>query len=106
MEPNVTGGSTNATRQMEHSFGFEATAGTTEKQTLLDGVFHSVARRYDLMNDLMSGGLLRVWKDILVTKARPPRRGNWRCLDMAGGTGDWPKRTTASEARTVFSRRH
>ena len=59
------------------------------KQTMVDDVFHSVARRYDLMNDLMSGGLHRVWKQAMVSALNPPRRGRpWRLLDMAGGTGD------------------
>lgn len=60
-----------------------------DKQKLVDGVFHSVARRYDLMNDLMSGGLHRVWKDMLVTAVNPPKgdRG-FHLLDVAGGTGD------------------
>jgi demethylmenaquinone methyltransferase/2-methoxy-6-polyprenyl-1,4-benzoquinol methylase len=43
------------------------------KQALVDDVFHSVARRYDLMNDLMSGGLHRAWKDVLATAVNPPR---------------------------------
>ncbi len=60
-----------------------------EKQHLVDGVFRSVARRYDLMNDLMSGGLHRTWKDALVSKLRPPKGDRaWRLLDVAGGTGD------------------
>ena len=42
-----------------------------EKQSLVNDVFHSVASRYDLMNDLMSFGLHRIWKDILVAKVRP-----------------------------------
>ena len=44
-----------------------------DKQGLVDDVFHKVARRYDLMNDLMSGGLHRAWKDILVTAVNPPK---------------------------------
>jgi len=60
-----------------------------EKQALVDGVFTSVARRYDLMNDLMSGGLHRVWKDILVTAVHPPSSDRpFALLDVAGGTGD------------------
>jgi demethylmenaquinone methyltransferase/2-methoxy-6-polyprenyl-1,4-benzoquinol methylase len=48
-----------------------------------------VARRYDLMNDLMSGGLHRAWKDALVTAVNPPRSGRpFALLDLAGGTGD------------------
>ncbi len=58
------------------------------KQGLVDDVFHKVADRYDVMNDLMSGGLHRVWKDVLVGKVAPPRTRGYRHLDVAGGTGD------------------
>src|SRR4051794_32433158 len=60
-----------------------------DKQALVDNVFHSVAQRYDLMNDLMSGGLHRIWKDILVTTVDPPKSARpFALLDLAGGTGD------------------
>ncbi len=59
-----------------------------EKQALVDDVFHSVARRYDLMNDLMSFGLHRAWKDALVTAVNPPKKLPFALLDIAGGTGD------------------
>ncbi|MGB7036754.1 MAG: class I SAM-dependent methyltransferase, partial [Xanthobacteraceae bacterium] len=59
-----------------------------DKQGLVDGVFHSVARRYDLMNDLMSFGLHRAWKDALVTAIDPPKDRPFALLDVAGGTGD------------------
>jgi demethylmenaquinone methyltransferase / 2-methoxy-6-polyprenyl-1,4-benzoquinol methylase len=59
-----------------------------EKQGLVDDVFHKVADRYDLMNDLMSAGLHRLWKDALVAKVRPPRNKPFAHLDVAGGTGD------------------
>jgi demethylmenaquinone methyltransferase/2-methoxy-6-polyprenyl-1,4-benzoquinol methylase len=60
-----------------------------DKQTLVNDVFHSVARRYDLMNDLMSGGLHRVWKDVMITALNPPRdSAPFALLDVAGGTGD------------------
>lgn len=61
-----------------------------EKQGLVDDVFHKVAARYDLMNDLMSGGIHRLWKDQMVARLAPPRSGarGYRVLDMAGGTGD------------------
>jgi demethylmenaquinone methyltransferase/2-methoxy-6-polyprenyl-1,4-benzoquinol methylase len=60
-----------------------------DKQARVDGVFHSVARRYDLMNDLMSGGLHRAWKDALVIAVNPPKSGRpFNLLDLAGGTGD------------------
>ena len=69
-------------------FGFR-TVPLAEKQALVDDVFHKVARRYDLMNDLMSGGLHRVWKDALVSKLRPPKSArSFHLLDLAGGTGD------------------
>jgi len=59
-----------------------------DKQALVDDVFRSVARRYDLMNDLMSFGLHRAWKDALVTAVGPPKSGPFALLDIAGGTGD------------------
>jgi demethylmenaquinone methyltransferase/2-methoxy-6-polyprenyl-1,4-benzoquinol methylase len=60
-----------------------------EKQTLVNEVFHSVASRYDLMNDLMSAGLHRVWKDIMINMLNPPRSdAPFALLDVAGGTGD------------------
>src|ERR1700712_2149513 len=69
-------------------FGFRQVP-LENKQALVDDVFHSVARRYDLMNDLMSGGLHRAWKDVLVTAVNPPKtEGPFAHLDLAGGTGD------------------
>lgn len=68
-------------------FGF-ADVPLSEKQERVDEVFHSVARRYDLMNDLMSGGLHRAWKDALVAMAAPAKTTAFRHLDVAGGTGD------------------
>jgi demethylmenaquinone methyltransferase / 2-methoxy-6-polyprenyl-1,4-benzoquinol methylase len=76
-----------AAREDTH-FG-EQTVPLADKQGLVDEVFHSVARRYDLMNDLMSGGLHRAWKDALVTAVNPPRSDKpFALLDLAGGTGD------------------
>jgi demethylmenaquinone methyltransferase/2-methoxy-6-polyprenyl-1,4-benzoquinol methylase len=69
-------------------FGF-ARVPLDDKQRLVDDVFHKVARRYDLMNDVMSGGLHRAWKDALVTAIDPPRSDRpFRLIDVAGGTGD------------------
>ncbi len=68
-------------------FGFE-TVPLTEKQGRVNDVFHSVAAKYDLMNDLMSAGMHRVWKDTLVAQLRPSPHRGWRHLDVAGGTGD------------------
>jgi demethylmenaquinone methyltransferase/2-methoxy-6-polyprenyl-1,4-benzoquinol methylase len=60
-----------------------------EKQTLVNDVFRSVASRYDLMNDLMSGGLHRAWKDVMITTLNPPKSdAPFALLDVAGGTGD------------------
>ncbi|WP_407177666.1 bifunctional demethylmenaquinone methyltransferase/2-methoxy-6-polyprenyl-1,4-benzoquinol methylase UbiE [Bradyrhizobium sp. STM 3562] len=60
-----------------------------DKQTLVNQVFHSVASRYDLMNDLMSMGLHRVWKDIMINTLNPPQSdAPFALLDVAGGTGD------------------
>jgi demethylmenaquinone methyltransferase/2-methoxy-6-polyprenyl-1,4-benzoquinol methylase len=60
-----------------------------DKQAMVDEVFHSVARRYDLMNDLMSGGLHRAWKNDMTVAVNPPREGRpFHLLDVAGGTGD------------------
>jgi len=68
-------------------FGYERVP-LSAKQSLVDNVFHKVADRYDLMNDLMSAGLHREWKNVFVSMARPSRSRTWRHLDVAGGTGD------------------
>jgi len=69
-------------------FGFRDVA-LGDKQTLVNDVFHSVASRYDLMNDLMSAGLHRVWKEAMITALNPPRADQpFALLDVAGGTGD------------------
>lgn len=67
------------------SFGFREVP-REEKQGLVRSVFDRSARRYDLMNDVMSLGIHRVWKDITITRARP-KPGD-RLIDVAGGTGD------------------
>ena len=71
----------------ETHFG-QRTIRLDEKQGLVDDVFHKVASRYDVMNDLMSFGLHRVWKDALVAKVRPSRLRPFAHVDVAGGTGD------------------
>ena len=69
-------------------FGFRDVP-LSDKQTLVNEVFHSVAQRYDLMNDLMSAGLHRVWKDLMINALNPPRADTpFAVLDVAGGTGD------------------
>ena len=67
------------------SFGYEEVA-PAEKTRRVGGVFTSVASRYDLMNDAMSGGMHRLWKDRFVRRVKP--RAGEQILDMAGGTGD------------------
>jgi demethylmenaquinone methyltransferase / 2-methoxy-6-polyprenyl-1,4-benzoquinol methylase len=72
----------------ETHFGFRQVP-LERKQAMVDDVFHKVARRYDLMNDLMSGGLHRAWKQALVGEVNPPRHDrSFELLDAAGGTGD------------------
>lgn len=67
------------------SFGYEQVT-PTEKTRRVSAVFASVASKYDIMNDAMSGGMHRLWKDRFVRRVKP--RAGERILDMAGGTGD------------------
>jgi demethylmenaquinone methyltransferase/2-methoxy-6-polyprenyl-1,4-benzoquinol methylase len=70
------------------SFGFRNVE-ESERQGLVNRVFATVAERYDLMNDLMSGGLHRLWKGDLIAQLNPPRSDQaFRLLDVAGGTAD------------------
>lgn len=72
----------------ETDFGFRRVP-QAEKAPLVRSVFDRVADRYDLMNDLMSGGLHRAWKDDLVTAINPPQSATpFHLVDVAGGTGD------------------
>ena|SRR5438270_9557038 len=70
-----------------------------EKTRRVGEVFSSVARRYDLMNDLMSGGLHRRWKDRFVARVKP--RPGELILDMAGGTGDVAFRLARRGAQVI-----
>jgi demethylmenaquinone methyltransferase/2-methoxy-6-polyprenyl-1,4-benzoquinol methylase len=80
----------------ETHFG-EQTVPLADKQGMVDSVFRAVAGRYDLMNDLMSGGIHRAWKDALVTAVNPPRSDKaFTILDVAGGTGDIAFRVIAA----------
>ena len=83
------------------SFGYrDVRAG--EKQGLVRGVFSNVARSYDLMNDLMSVGVHRLWKDAFVEQLNP--RPGWTVLDVAGGTGDIAfrvRKRTGEDGRVV-----
>ena len=72
-----------------------------EKTRRVGEVFSSVARRYDIMNDLMSGGMHRLWKDRFVNRVKP--RAGERILDMAGGTGDVAFRMARRGAQVTVS---
>lgn len=86
---------------MATSFGFRDVA-EDEKQERVDEVFHRVASRYDLMNDLMSAGMHRVWKDAMVAWLNPPRKAGWSVLDVAGGTGDIAFRIVEASRNEAF----
>lgn len=83
------------------SFGYEEVS-PEEKTRRVGGVFASVASKYDVMNDAMSGGLHRVWKDVFVRRVKP--RAGEAILDMAGGTGDMARRYSKM-ARAAQQRR-
>ena len=78
---------TSAEGGMETSYGFREVA-DGEKQGLVNEVFHKVAKRYDIMNDMMSAGMHRVWKNAMIAALNPRKDPSWKLLDVAGGTGD------------------
>ena len=82
------------------SFGYEDIP-ADEKVARVGAVFSSVARKYDLMNDAMSGGMHRLWKDKFVRRVKP-REGE-AILDMAGGTGDIAFRMAETGAEITVS---
>ncbi|MFL6735666.1 MAG: class I SAM-dependent methyltransferase [Sphingomonas sp.] len=82
------------------SFGDELVS-PEEKTRRVGAVFSSVARRYDIMNDLMSGGMHRLWKDRFVARVKP--RPGETILDMAGGTGDVAFRMARRGARVTVA---
>jgi demethylmenaquinone methyltransferase/2-methoxy-6-polyprenyl-1,4-benzoquinol methylase len=82
----------------ETHFG-QRTVRLDEKQGLVNAVFRRVAGRYDLMNDLMSFGLHRAWKNALVAKVRPPLNRPFAHVDVAGGTGDVAMRVARAGGR-------
>ena len=84
----------------EVDFGDERVS-PEEKTRRVGAVFSSVARRYDLMNDLMSGGMHRLWKDRFVARLKP--RPGEAILDMAGGTGDVAFRIADRGARVTVA---
>src|SRR5437773_7262127 len=82
------------------NFGDELVS-PAEKTRRVGDVFSSVARRYDLMNDLMSAGMHRLWKDRFVARVKP--RAGEEILDMAGGTGDVAFRLVWRGARVTVA---
>jgi demethylmenaquinone methyltransferase/2-methoxy-6-polyprenyl-1,4-benzoquinol methylase len=82
------------------SFGYE-TVEPEEKTRRVGAVFSGVARKYDLMNDAMSGGMHRLWKDRFVRRVKP--RPGEAVLDMAGGTGDIAFRLAACGAEVTVA---
>ncbi len=78
---------TSADGGMETSYGFREVQ-NGEKQGLVNEVFHKVAKRYDIMNDVMSAGMHRVWKDAMIASLNPRKETGYKVLDVAGGTGD------------------
>lgn len=84
----------------ETQFGFRRVQAGA-KQPLVDEVFHKVADRYDLMNDLMSGGLHRIWKDAMVARLGLSRSRAFAHLDVAGGTGDVAFRVVEASGRAL-----
>jgi demethylmenaquinone methyltransferase/2-methoxy-6-polyprenyl-1,4-benzoquinol methylase len=87
---------------MSHKVNFGDELVSPEEKTRRVGeVFSSVARRYDMMNDLMSGGMHRLWKDRFVNRVKP--RAGEDILDMAGGTGDVAFRMAERGARVTVS---
>lgn len=82
------------------SFGYEQVS-PEEKTRRVGGVFSNVARKYDIMNDAMSGGMHRLWKDRFVRLLKP--RAGEHILDMAGGTGDIAFRIAKTGATVTVS---
>src|SRR3546814_664423 len=82
------------------SFGYRD-VDAREKAGMVRGVFSNVASRYDLMNDAMSGGMHRLWKNLFVRRLKP--RNHEHILDMAGGTGDIAFRLNREGAAEIGS---
>ncbi|MFC4254278.1 ubiquinone/menaquinone biosynthesis methyltransferase [Altererythrobacter xixiisoli] len=82
------------------SFGYEEVA-PDEKTRRVGAVFSNVAKKYDIMNDAMSGGMHRLWKDRFVKRVKP--QPGEAILDMAGGTGDIAFRMAAAGASVTVS---
>lgn len=93
---------TSADGGMETSYGFREVA-EGEKQVLVNEVFHKVAKRYDIMNDVMSAGLHRIWKDAMIAALNPRKDPGYKVLDVAGGTGDIAFRIVEASGRQAHA---
>lgn len=93
---------TSADGGMETSYGFREVA-EGEKQVLVNEVFHKVAKRYDIMNDIMSAGLHRIWKDAMIAALNPRKDPAYKVLDVAGGTGDIAFRIVEASGRLAHA---
>ena len=93
---------TSADGGMATSYGFRDVA-EGEKQPLVNEVFHKVAKRYDIMNDVMSAGMHRVWKDAMVAALNPRKSDDYKVLDVAGGTGDIAFRIVEASGRLAHA---
>ncbi|MBA3042646.1 MAG: bifunctional demethylmenaquinone methyltransferase/2-methoxy-6-polyprenyl-1,4-benzoquinol methylase UbiE [Alphaproteobacteria bacterium] len=93
---------TSADGGMETSYGFREVA-EGEKQVLVNEVFHKVAKRYDIMNDVMSAGLHRIWKDAMIAALNPRKDPAYKVLDVAGGTGDIAFRIVEASGRLAHA---
>src|SRR5579885_2099542 len=92
-QPTAPGAEAEAEPEPGSAWFGDRRVGAAEKAPLVRRVFDSVAGRYDLMNDLMSGGVHRLWKAALIDRLAP--RNGLALLDMAGGTGDIALRVLA-----------
>lgn len=86
-------------KDSETSFGFKNVQ-VKEKPALVQGVFESVAKKYDIMNDFMSAGIHRLWKNTFVDMINP--QADMKLLDVAGGTGDIAFRFMENGGGSVF----
>ncbi len=87
---------------MSTSYGFREVA-EGEKQGMVNEVFHKVAKRYDIMNDVMSAGLHRAWKDAMIAALNPRKDPDYKVLDVAGGTGDIAFRIVEASGRQAHA---
>src|SRR5579859_1956243 len=101
LEPWTQGAKRQAMTGPGATFGFR-NVDPSEKPSLVRGVFDRVARRYDLMNDLMSGGVHRLWKDAVAARLNP--QPGETIIDCAGGTGDMARRFARMARRAQLRR--